>query len=134
MGIAADSYLGGKVSEDVCVPVDRLAEVISATHEAAAEAQLQACCWGHAGDGNVHSSFLFDRGDAAAGRRATAASERVFDAAISLGGTVTGEHGVGLVKSGQLRKQLSPAALDVHRAVKQLFDPKNLLNRGKKVA
>lgn len=134
MGIAADSYLGGKVSEDVCVPVDRLAEVIAATHEAAAEAQLEACCWGHAGDGNVHSSFLFAAGDATASRRAAAAAERVFDAAISLGGSVSGEHGIGLVKAGQLRKQLSPAALDVHRAIKQLFDPKNLLNRGKKVA
>ena len=134
MGIAADSYLGGKVSEDVCVPVDRLAEVIAATHEAAAEAQLEACCWGHAGDGNVHSSFLFDRTDTEAGARAAAAAERVFDAAISLGGSITGEHGVGLVKSAQLGKQLSPAAAEVHRAVKQLFDPKNLLNRGKKVA
>ena len=134
MGIAADSYLGGKVSEDVCVPVDRLAEVVAATHDAAAETQLEACCWGHAGDGNVHSSFLFDGGDAAAGLRAAAAAERVFDTALSLGGSVTGEHGVGLVKSPQLRKQLSPAAADVHRAVKQLFDPKDLLNRGKKVA
>ena len=134
MGIAADSYLGGKVSEDVCVPVDRLAEVVAATHEAAGEGQLEACCWGHAGDGNVHSSFLFDGGDAAAGLRAAAAAERVFDAALALGGSVTGEHGVGLVKSPQLRKQLSPAAADVHRAVKRLFDPKDLLNRGKKVA
>ena len=134
IGIAADAYLGGKVSEDVCVPVERLAEVIAATHEAAADAQLEACCWGHAGDGNVHSSFLFDGGDAAASVRAAAAAERVFDAAVSLGGTVTGEHGIGLVKSAQLSKQLSPAAADVHRAVKRLFDPKNLLNPGKKVA
>ena len=63
-----------------------------------------------------------------------AAAERVFDTALSLGGSVTGEHGVGLVKSPQLRKQLSPAAAAVHRAVKHLFDPKDLLNRGKKVA
>ena len=82
----------------------------------------------------MHSSFLFDGGDAAASLRAAAAAERVFDAAISLGGTVSGEHGIGLVKSAQLSKQLSPAAVDVHRAIKQLFDPKNLLNRGKKVA
>lgn len=118
----------------MCVPVDSLAEVIDATHEAAAAGQLEACCWGHAGDGNVHSSFLFDRGDAAAAERAAAAAERVFETAIALGGTVSGEHGVGLVKSPQLRRQLTPAAVEIHRAVKQLFDPKNLLNRGKKVA
>lgn len=134
MGIAADAYLGGKVSEDVCVPVDRLAEVIAATHEAAADGELEACCWGHAGDGNVHSSFLFDLGDVAAGLRAAVAAERVFDATLTLGGSISGEHGVGLVKSAQLRKQLSPAAVEIHRAVKQLFDPKGLLNRGKKVA
>jgi len=134
IGIAADAYLGGKVSEDVCVPVDRLAEVIEATHEAAADEQLEACCWGHAGDGNVRSSFLFDGGDAAASLRAAAAAERIFDAALALGGTVSGEHRVGLVKSPQLRKQLPPAALEIHRAVEQLFDPKDLLNRGKRVA
>ena len=108
--------------------------MVAATHDAAAETQHEACSWGHAGDGNVHSSFLFDGGDAAAGLRAAAAAERVFDAALALGGRVTGEHGVGLVKSPQLRKQLSPAAAAVHRAVKHLFDPKDLLNRGKKVA
>lgn len=75
-----------------------------------------------------------DGGEAAAGLRAAAAAERVFDAALALGGSISGEHGVGLVKSPQLRKQLSPAAVEIHRAVKQLFDPKNLLNRGKKVA
>ena len=115
IGIAADAYLGGKVSEDVCVPVERLAEIIAATHEAAADAQLEACCWGHAGDGNVHSSFLFDGGDAAASLRAAVAAELVFDAAVSLGGTVSGEHGIGLVKSAQLSKQLSPAAAAARR-------------------
>ena len=67
-----------------------------------------------------------------AGRRGGGA--RVFDAALSLGGSISGEHGVGLVKSAQLQKQLSPAAVGIHRAVKQLFDPKNLLNPGKKAA
>jgi glycolate oxidase subunit GlcD len=134
IGIAADAYRGGKASEDVAVPVDRLAEIVAATHEAAADGQLDACCWGHAGDGNVHSSFLFDRRDAAAGLRAAAAAERVFDAALALGGSISGEHGVGLVKSPHLAKQLSPAAVEIHQAIKRLFDPKDLLNRGKKVA
>ena len=117
------------------MPVERLAEVIAATHEAAAEAQLEACCWGHAGDGNVHSSFLFDGGDAAASLRAAAAAERVFDAAVSLG-----RHG-----HRRARDRARQVGAAVQAAVARrrstctarssaLFDPKNLLNRGKKVA
>jgi glycolate oxidase subunit GlcD len=133
IGIVARSHLGGKVSEDVCVPCDRLAEMIAATHEAAAAAGLEACCWGHAGDGNVHSTFLFAGGDDDAAGRAVKAAAGVFGAALALGGSVSGEHGIGLVKAGQLARQLDPAALELHRSIKRLLDPKNLLNPGKKV-
>ncbi|MGZ4358921.1 MAG: FAD-binding oxidoreductase [Gaiellaceae bacterium] len=133
IGIVATTYRGGKASEDVCVPSDRLAEIIAATHEAAASVQLEACCWGHAGDGNVHSTFLFDGGDSDASRRAHEAAEEVFDAALRLGGSVSGEHGIGLVKTGQLCKQLSPDVLELHCGLKRLFDPKGLLNPGKKM-
>lgn len=132
LGLVADAYRGGKVSEDVCVPVERLAEIVAATHDAAAEVRLEACCWGHAGDGNVHSTFMFVAGDADAARRATAAAERVFAAATAWGGSITGEHGVGTVKVPHLPKQFSPSVLELQREVKRLFDPKNLLNPGKK--
>ena len=133
IGIAADAYLGGKVSEDVCVPVERLAEVIAATHEAAADAQLEACCWGHAGDGNVHSSFLFDGGDAprACGpRRPRSASSTRRSRSAARSPASTG--------SGSSSRRSCPAAVARGRRraprVKRLFDPKNLLNPGKKVA
>ena len=134
LGLVADGYRGGKVSEDVCVPVERLAEIVEATREAGAAMGLESCCWGHAGDGNVHSTFMFDGGDADAAQRATAAAERVFAAATEVGGSISGEHGVGTVKVPYVARQLSPAVLELQREVKRLFDPKNLLNPGKKVA
>jgi glycolate oxidase len=73
------------------------------------------------------------RGDEAAGYRARAAFEEIVDAAIELGGTVTGEHGVGLLKRAGLRRELSPATLALHRAVKDAFDPDGIMNPGKKI-
>ncbi len=132
VGVAADAALGGKVSEDIAVPVDRLGEAIAATREIGERHGLRSCSWGHAGDGNLHSSFLFDRTDPEAGTRAAAAAEDLFALAAELGGTISGEHGLGLVKGGQLDLQWGERAVDLHRRVKTLFDPKGLLNPGKK--
>ena len=126
-------HLGGKVSEDVAVPVEQLGEVIAVTHEAAADGR-QACCAGVTPATAMHSSFLFDGGDAAAGLQAAAAAERVFDAAISLGGTVTGEHGVGLVKSAQLAAALARSPRDPPRGQAAVRPKGPAQPRGKKVA
>jgi FAD/FMN-containing dehydrogenase len=93
---------------------------------------LPALSWGHAGDGNLHSTFLIEANNAAEVARAEQAAEELFALAVRVGGTVSAEHGVGWVKRGQLARQWSPAALELHDAVKQLFDPKGLLNPGKK--
>jgi glycolate oxidase subunit GlcD len=134
VSIAVTAQRGGKVSEDVAVPLDRLREAIEATVEIGARHGLEACSWGHAGDGNLHSTFLADPSDASELARAAAASDELFSLAVALGGTVTGEHGLGHVRSGELARQWAPAALDIHDSVKHLFDPKNLLNPGKKAA
>lgn len=133
VGIAADSVLGGKVSEDVVVPVERLADAVEANAEIAARHGLAHCCWGHAGDGNLHATFMFDRTDESAVRRAGDAAAELFEAAIEMGGSVSGEHGLGSVKAGQLRHQWPQSAVNLHEGVKDLFDPKGLLNLGKKV-
>lgn len=124
---------GGKLSEDVAVPVERLAEAIEETIAIGDRHGLTACSWGHAGDGNLHSTFLLTPGDDAQLARAQDAAEELFAMAIRLGGTVSGEHGIGLLKNGQLRRQLDPAAVGLHRAVKEALDPKGLLNPGKKL-
>jgi glycolate oxidase subunit GlcD len=134
VGLATDAFLGGKVSEDIAVPIEALAQAIAGTRAIAARHGLHSCSWGHAGDGNLHSSFLFDRRDEGARRRAAAAAEELFALAGGLGGTISGEHGIGLVKSGFLRTQWSPIAIELHERVKRTFDPKGLFNPGKKAA
>ncbi|MDX6719179.1 MAG: glycolate oxidase [Solirubrobacteraceae bacterium] len=129
---AASAARGTKLSEDVAVPLDRLAEAIEEVLAIGAHHGLEACSWGHAGDGNLHATFLLDPGDAAQRARADVAAGEVFDLALRLGGTVSGEHGIGVLKRGQLSRQWPPAAVAAHRAIKAALDPKGLFNPGKK--
>jgi glycolate oxidase subunit GlcD len=133
VSIAVTAQLGGKVSEDIVVPLDRLQEAIEETLAIGRRHGLEACSWGHAGDGNLHSTFMLGRDDAEALDRAAAAADELFALATRLGGSVSGEHGVGWVKRGQLRRQWSPRALELHAEIKKAWDPKGLLNPGKKV-
>jgi glycolate oxidase subunit GlcD len=132
VSIAVTAERGGKVSEDIVVPLDRLREAIEETVEIGRRHGLQACSWGHAGDGNLHSTFLVDPADQEELARAAAASQELFDLAVRLGGSVTGEHGLGWVRADALSRQWAPRALEVHRGIKELMDPKGLLNPGKK--
>jgi FAD/FMN-containing dehydrogenase len=132
VSIAVRAARGEKLSEDIAVPVERLAEAIDATVAIGARHGLEGCSWGHAGDGNLHSSFLLDPGDAEMRARADAAAAELFDLARALGGTASGEHGIGLLKAGQLSQQWAPAAVEAARAVKRALDPKGLFNPGKK--
>ena len=124
---------GGAFSEDVAVPLDRLRDVARETLAIGERHGVPALSFGHAGDGNIHSTFLFSPDDPEQERSADAACHDLFKLALELGGTVSGEHGIGWLKRGQLAHQLGPAAYDLHRRLKQAFDPKGLLNPGKKV-
>jgi FAD/FMN-containing dehydrogenase len=132
VSIGVRAALGEKLSEDIAVPVDRLAEAIEGTLAIGERHGLEACSWGHAGDGNLHSSFLLVPGDAAMRARADAAARDLFALARDLGGTASGEHGIGLLKRGELSAQWSPAAVAAHRAIKHALDPRGLFNPGKK--
>lgn len=131
---AVTSQHGGKLSEDIVVPVERLGEAIAKTLELGRRFELDACSWGHAGDGNVHATFMIDRSDPAQVGRAEYAADRLFEFAASIGGAITGEHGVGLVKNHQLALQWPQTAIELHEGIKRLLDPKGLFNPGKKLA
>jgi glycolate oxidase subunit GlcD len=132
VSIAVTGVRGGKLSEDVAVPLDRLADAIEATVEIGARHGLEACSWGHAGDGNLHSTFMIDARDEAEIARAQEAAAELFATAAALGGTISGEHGLGWVKRGHLDAQWTPATRALHTAIKHTLDPQGLMNPGKK--
>ena len=132
VALRVDAQRGGKASEDIAVPLDRLGEAIEESLEIGARLGLPAASWGHAGDGNLHTTFLVDSTDPDEVRAAERASEELFELALRLGGTISGEHGVGAVKRPWLERQLGARAYELHTAIKHAFDPKNLLNPGKK--
>jgi glycolate oxidase subunit GlcD len=134
VSLAVTAQRGGKLSEDIVVPVERLGEAVAGSREIAAAHGLATCAWGHAGDGNLHATFMIDRGDPDELARAEAAAQELFALAIRCGGSVSGEHGIGLVKRGALADQWPAAVVELHEAIKRLFDPKDLLNPGKKLA
>jgi glycolate oxidase subunit GlcD len=123
---------GGAYSEDIAVPLDRLRDVARETLAIGERHGVPALSFGHAGDGNIHSTFLFSPDDLDEEQRADDACHELFRLALRLGGTVSGEHGIGWLKRGQLEHQLGPVGYDLHLRVKQAFDPKGLLNPGKK--
>jgi glycolate oxidase subunit GlcD len=133
MTAAVTTVRGGKVSEDIVVPLDRLADAVERTVAIGERHGLAACSWGHAGDGNLHSTFLVDPTAPDELERAEAAARELFALALELGGSVSGEHGVGVSKLGQLERQWGPRGVALARDVKRAFDPKGLLNPGKKV-
>jgi len=134
VSLAVTTFCGGKISEDIVVPLDRLRDAIEGTLAIGAAHDLPACSWGHAGDGNLHSTFMIDPSDHGRVERAEQAAEHLFQLAVELGGSISGEHGLGLVKAGQLRRQWAPAAVRMHEEIKRAFDPKGLMNPGKKLA
>jgi FAD/FMN-containing dehydrogenase len=122
------------VAEDIVVPLDRVEEAMDETIAIGRKHDLIGLSFGHAGDGNLHSAFLVSPEQPDELHRAELAVDDLFDVAVRLGGSVSGEHGLGLLKRGQLARQWSDRALDLHAEIKRLFDPKNLLNPGKKLA
>jgi glycolate oxidase subunit GlcD len=134
VSLAVIAVRGGKVSQDIVVPIEHLAEAIVATREIGARHGLPACSWGHAGDGNLHSTFMIDLEEPADARRSEHAAQDLFALAVALGGSVSGEHGLGLVKRGALARQWPERAVALHEEIKRMFDPKGLLNPGKKLA
>lgn len=126
------TLFGGFVSDDVVVPVDRLIDVVQLTAEIGRQHRIPSCSFGHAGDGNVHATFMVDTSDPDELQGAHAAADELLSATIQLGGTIAGEHGVGYLKSNALRLQTGGPVASLQTAVMDAFDPKRLMNPGKK--
>lgn len=123
--------LGPVLTEDVCVPIAAVPDMLDRIEHIASTHDILIASIAHIGDGNLHPLLIADPGDTAARDRAKIAFEEILSAALDLGGTVTGEHGVGLLKRGGLSRELAPAVLEMHRAVKAALDPHHILNPGK---
>jgi glycolate oxidase subunit GlcD len=123
----------GKVNEDVVVPRDRVAELVSRSREMGAKHDLQVVNFGHLGDGNVHATFLIDPRVAGQRARADAAAGELFETVLAMGGSLSGEHGVGAAKLEYVERQLGPGTVELMRRIKSALDPHGVLNPGKKV-
>jgi FAD/FMN-containing dehydrogenase len=133
VSLAVAAQRGGKLSEDVVVGVEHLAEAVDEVVAIGARHGLPACSWGHAGDGNLHATFMIDASDAGEVARAEVAAAEVFALADRLGGSVSGEHGVGHLKREHVGRRWSVHERALQRAVKHALDPENLMNPGKKL-
>ncbi len=137
-----DAYWAGRalrpgaqaLATDVCVPISRLAECVTATQRDVAELDLVAPILGHVGDGNFHLSLLVDMADEAEVKRVKALCERLVERALAMDGTCTGEHGIGQGKMKYLAGELGGPALAAMAAIKRALDPDDIMNPGKIVA
>lgn len=128
--IPAVEAKGSLLLEDVGVPVPRLADLCAGIEKIAADRDVMISVIAHAGDGNTHPLIVFDPADAAMAERAQTAFGEIMDLAVGLGGTITGEHGVGRLKRPWLSGQIGPEAMELNRRIKEALDPQGILNPG----
>lgn len=119
------------ILEDATVPRSKIAEMVLEINQIAQKYNVQICTFGHAGDGNLHPTVPTDARDADEIHRVEEAFAEIFEAAIRLGGTITGEHGVGVVKAPYLEWKVGPAGIELMKAIKSSFDPNGIMNPGK---
>ncbi len=123
--------LGSKLVDDVAVPRPRLPDLLRGIEQIARDKRVVIACPGHVGDGNMHPTVVVERDDPDAVRRAEDAFDAVMELGLRLGGTTTGEHGIGSLKRRWLERELGPAGVEVHRRIREVFDPLGILNPGK---
>ncbi|MDQ8705739.1 FAD-linked oxidase C-terminal domain-containing protein [Streptomyces sp. LHD-70] len=128
---ALEAVKGTTMIDDVCVPRSRLADMLEGTARIAEKYDLTIGVCAHAGDGNTHPTVCFDAQDPDESRRARESFDEIMALGLELGGTITGEHGVGVLKKEWLAREIGPVGVELQRGIKQTFDPLGLLNPGK---
>jgi glycolate oxidase len=119
------------ILEDATIPRSKIVEMVQAVNEIAKKFDLRIGTFGHAGDGNLHPTILTDLRDPEEEKKVEGAIEDIFKAAVELGGTLSGEHGIGISKARYLKMEISHESYEIMKSVKKAFDPDNILNPGK---
>ncbi len=120
-----------KINEDIVVPIDKIPDIVLVTQNIQKTYGLKVVSFGHAGDGNIHCNIMYNKMDDNESEKAKKAVDDLFSATLSLGGTITGEHGVGITKMKYLPKEIGKTEIEIMKGIKQVFDPQNILNPGK---
>ncbi|WP_022668317.1 FAD-binding oxidoreductase [Desulfospira joergensenii] len=120
-----------KINEDIVVPISRIPDLVRETRKIQEKSGLTLVSFGHAGDGNIHCNIMYDQRDKDQAERAEKAVDDLFEVTLNLGGTITGEHGVGITKMKFLPREISSIELNLMKGIKKVFDPENILNPGK---
>jgi glycolate oxidase len=131
VGSAAAKLRTNNISEDVAIPISRLPELLTGISAIVAKHGLPFVIFGHAGDGNIHPRIMYDRSNAEERQKVLSVAEEIFRLSCSLGGTLTGEHGVGIAKAPFMALEHDRTAMELMRSLKKLIDPRNILNPGK---
>jgi glycolate oxidase len=119
------------ILEDATVPRSEIAKMVRAINEIAEKYDIRICTFGHAGDGNLHPTCLTDSRNHDEIERVEKAFAEIFEKAVELGGTITGEHGVGVMKAPYLELKLGKQGINAMKAIKDALDPNNIMNPGK---
>ncbi len=124
-------YGPDKINEDIVVPRSKIPDMVEKISALRAETGLTIVSFGHAGDGNIHFNIMLDKKNEAELKKAEGAVEALFDYTLQLGGTISGEHGIGITKAPYLAKEIGNAEMNLMKKIKKLFDPNGILNPGK---
>jgi glycolate oxidase len=120
-----------KINEDIVVPRNRIPDMLKRLRKLSEEKGVKIVNFGHAGDGNIHVNIMVDRRNKEEYKKGLKLVEQVFKETLELGGTISGEHGIGLTKAPYLGMEISETELSIMKSIKKVFDPKNILNPGK---
>ena len=120
-----------KINEDIVVPIDKIPDMVHVTQEIQKMFGLKVVSFGHAGDGNIHCNIMYNKADEDELERAEKAVDQLFNSTLDLGGTITGEHGVGMTKLKYLDREIGTTQIELMKGIKKVFDPQNILNPDK---
>ncbi|MCI4625296.1 MAG: FAD-binding protein [Candidatus Magnetoovum sp. WYHC-5] len=121
----------GKINDDIVVPINRVSDALGEIEKLSKSAGITVACFGHAGDGNLHVNILLDKNNEEMLKKAQKLKKDIFELTLSLEGSISGEHGIGITKAKFIDMELGLKNLDIMRGIKKLFDSKNILNPGK---